>query len=177
VRLSFSSLLLRVRLARPSSMSPPKPESTLPTGMGVSGTVASGEPCCGVGRPWYWNASKGGGKMDGSRGSYVVFGLVMVLCTRLSAGPRSKTNNRRRTYNTSDGVRINAALREPIRGHAHEMVVGLLLCAKVCIVHGGSEVAADKVCDRVRCCWFGLPLSSSSIANLRTVTKRGTLIL
>jgi hypothetical protein len=49
VRLSFSSLLLRVRLARPSSTSPPSPESRLPTGMGVS--AASGEPCCGVGRP------------------------------------------------------------------------------------------------------------------------------
>lgn len=51
MRLSFSSLLLRVLLARPSSMSPPRPESTLPTGIGVKAAAASGEPCCGVGRP------------------------------------------------------------------------------------------------------------------------------
>src|SRR4051812_43678929 len=51
VRLSFSSLLLRVRLPRPSSNSAPMPESTLPTGMGVFAATLSGEPCWGVGRP------------------------------------------------------------------------------------------------------------------------------
>jgi len=51
VRLSFSSLLLRVRLPRPSSNSAPMPESTLPTGMGVCAATLSGEPCWGVGRP------------------------------------------------------------------------------------------------------------------------------
>jgi hypothetical protein len=56
---SFSSLLLRVRLAVPSSISPPRPESRLPAGMGdVCAMVLSGEPpCCGVGRPWKVKAS------------------------------------------------------------------------------------------------------------------------
>jgi hypothetical protein len=46
---SFSSLLLRVLLARLSSTSP-TPLSTLPTGMGVAAMAGSGEPCV-VGRP------------------------------------------------------------------------------------------------------------------------------
>lgn len=41
---SFSSLLLRVRLARLSSISPPMPLSTLPTGRGVCAAAGSGEP-------------------------------------------------------------------------------------------------------------------------------------
>jgi hypothetical protein len=48
---SFSSLLLRVLLARLSSTSPPMPLSTLPTCIGVAAMAGSGEPCV-VGRPW-----------------------------------------------------------------------------------------------------------------------------
>lgn len=51
VSVSFSSLLLLVRLFRPSSNSAPMPESTLPTGMGVCAAALSGEPWWGVGRP------------------------------------------------------------------------------------------------------------------------------
>jgi hypothetical protein len=51
VRFSFSSLLLRVLLAWPSSRSAPIPESTLPTGMGVCTAALSGEPCCEVDKP------------------------------------------------------------------------------------------------------------------------------
>lgn len=49
---SFSSLLLRVRLARLSSTSPPMPLSTLPTCMGVAAIAGSGEPLVVGGRPW-----------------------------------------------------------------------------------------------------------------------------
>jgi hypothetical protein len=69
---SFSSLLLRVLLPVPSSMSPPRPESRLAGGMGdVCVMVLSGEPpCWGVGRPWKVKASKPpDGKRAGSNES------------------------------------------------------------------------------------------------------------
>jgi hypothetical protein len=49
---SFSSLLLRVRLARLSSMSAPMPLSTLPMGIGVPAAAGSGDPCVVVGSAW-----------------------------------------------------------------------------------------------------------------------------
>jgi hypothetical protein len=90
--------------------------------------------------------------MVGSRGSYVTFGLVMVLWTRLSAGPQSKTNNGRITYNASDGVGINTRVRETSRGYSHKMVIGLLLCREVCVVHGGGVIVAHMVHEGSRCC-------------------------
>lgn len=79
--------------------------------------------------------------MDGSSGSYVMFGLVMALSVRLKVrghGPVQPTpSTPRRTYNASDGVPVDSRMCESIRWHAHEVVVGLLLRTEVCVVHGG----------------------------------------
>jgi hypothetical protein len=50
------------------------------------------------------------------------------------------------TYNASDGFRVDSSMREAIRRNAQELV-GLLLGAKVRIVHGDRDVDRCKVGD------------------------------
>jgi hypothetical protein len=57
------------------------------------------------------------------------------------SGQIGRISHPEKTYNASDVVRFDSDAGKPLGRHAHEMVVGLLRSAEICVVHGQDDVS------------------------------------